>query len=206
VTVARVGISITKSVSFRGVQQEFSNVYYYDGGISTPSVVQADAMIDELVTIEKTFHSTLVNFMVGRLWSQGGSPSTNNMISQKTLSGTGARATFNNFDRERAFLFRLRAGVDSRGQPVYLRKWYHSCGLFTGSLSLLVGHLENTTSFTAGERDSLEAQMGSIGSLSSGGGGWVLCAKSGRLPTAGQTWEAHKFLEHHQLGDMWRAA
>jgi hypothetical protein len=33
----------------------------------------------------------------------------------------------------------------------------------------------------------------------------VIVAKSGRNTTAGANWEAHRYLEHHQLGDMWRA-
>lgn len=202
--MATIGISITKSTSFRGSTQEFSNVYYYTGG-STPTATQADSLIDELVVMEKTFHSTLVTFVRGRLWSQTGSASTNNMISQKNLSGTGARATVSSFDKERAFLFRLRAGNDSRGQPVYLRKWFHACGSFSSSVTMSGSILDNTGSFSSADKTALVTQLGTIGSLTSAAGPWSLCAKSGRQPDAGATWTPHSFLEHHQLGDMWRA-
>lgn len=202
--MAGIGISITKSTAFRLSVQEFSNVYYYLGG-STPTPTQADALIDELVAIEKTFHSNLVTFVRGRLWTNTGSPSTSNMISQKNLSGSGARNPQSGFHKEFAFLFRLRAGVDSRGQPVYLRKWFHACGLFYAGQLLSSAQLDNTSAFTASDKTSLVGAMNGIGSLNAAAGPWTLAAKSGRQPTAGEVWTSHNFLEHHQLGDQWRA-
>jgi len=202
--MAQIGISITKQTSFRNSTQEFSNVYYYTGG-STPNATQADALIDELTALEKTFHGTNVTFVRGRLWTETGNKATNNMISQKNLSGTGARTPVTSLDKERAFLFRLRAGVDSRGQPVYLRKWFHACAAFYSGQTVNSTLLDNTSGFTSTERSNMVSQMNTIGGLSAAAGPWGLCAKSGRQPTAGETWVAHPFLEHHQLGDMWRA-
>jgi hypothetical protein len=155
--------------------------------------------------MEKTFHGLTVTFVRGRLWTETGNKATNNMISQKNLSGTGARASVANMDKERAFLFRLRAGVDSRGQPVYLRKWFHACAVFYSGQTLGSSILDNSTSFTSTERTNMVNQMNTIGSLTAAAGPWSLCAKSGRQPTAGEVWTSHAFLEHHQLGDQWRA-
>lgn len=202
--MARIGISITKSTSFRNSTQEFSNVYYYDGLAGTPSEAEATALIDELVTKERPLHSTAVTFVRGRCWSQVGTPAQNNMLAQKNLTGTGTKVPETSFDKERALLFRLRAGSDSRGNPVYLRKWYHADCFFsaTSNTSTL---LKQTTGFTQSEKDALVAAMQSIGTCGSGTTAGVLCAKSGRLPTAGETWKSHNYLEHHQLGDQWRA-
>lgn len=202
--MARIGISITKSVAFRNSTQEFTNVYYYDGGVPLPLEAEADGTIDELVTLEKTFHSTDVNFVRGRLWSQGPTPALSNMISQKTLSGTGARAPQSGLDRERAFLFRVRAGNDSRGNPVYLRKWYHSCGLFFLGQVLSTGVLANQSGFSAGDKTSMVNAMDGVSEVGPAGAR-TICAKSGREPDETANWTSHNFLEHHQLGDMWRA-
>lgn len=202
--MARVGISITKSVAFRNSTQEFSNVYYYDGLLQAPTVAEANALINEVANREKTFHSTIVTFVRGRCWVQTNDKATTEMISQINLSGTGAR-TFVSMDKERAFLFRLRAGSDSRGNPVYLRKWFHACGQFVASQSISGNVLENSAGFTQAERDAQVAAMNSIGSVGSGSTLGTLCAKGGRQPTAGAQWSAHQFLEHHQLGDQWRA-
>lgn len=202
--MARIGVSITKSCAFRGSTQEFSNVYYYEM-LSLPDAAAADTIIDNLTTLEKTLHSTIVTFVRGRVWSQTGSPSTNEMITQKNLSGTGARSTVSSLDPERAFLFRLRAGTDSRGNPVYLRKWYHSNGNLVSTVTLVAGHMTQQSSFSSTERANLVGAMNAIGDANGSAGAPKLCAKGGRLPTVGQTWSAHQWLEHHQLGDQWRA-
>lgn len=200
----RIGVSITKSTPFRNSVQEFSNVYYYEV-TSEPTVAQADTIIDNLTALEKTLHASNVTFVRGRLWSQGGSPSTNNMISQKNLSGTGARAINLTQDKERAYLFRLRAGVDSRGQPVYLRKWFHVCGDIVSGQTATSSIQANNTGWSTAERAAQVAAMNAVGDANGSPLAPKLCAKSGRLPDAGATWNAHQFLEHHQLGDQWRA-
>jgi len=203
--MARIGISITKQVAFRNSTQEFSNVYYYTNLGGLPDAAGADSLIDALTALEKTFHSTLVTFIRGRCWSQVGSPAGNNMISAKNLTGTGARTTVPSLDKERAFLFRLRAGVDSRGNPVYLRKYFHACGQFVTASTISSNVLENSSGFSNAERTAQVNAMNGIGQLSGAGGPWDLCAKSGRMAGAGEVWSAHAFLEHHQMGDQWRA-
>lgn len=203
--MTRIGISITKSTSFRNSVQEFSNVYYYDGLAGDPSITDADNLIDQVANREKAWHSTSVTFVRGRLWRQTGDKATTEMISQKNLSGTGARATVTNLDKERAFLFRIRAGVDSRGNPVYLRKWFHACGEFVAGAPPAASILANTSGFSQAERDAQVAAMNSIGTIGSGGTLGTLVSKNGRTTTAGQPWQGHQFLEHHNMGDMWRA-
>jgi hypothetical protein len=202
--MARIGVSITKSTAFRNSTQEFSNVYYYDV-TALPSAAQADTFIDNLTALEKTFHATTVTFVRGRVWSETGSAATNEMISQKNLSGTGARAGVTSLDKERAFLFRLRAGSDSRGNPVYLRKWFHACGEFVSAAGIGGSVLDNSAGFTTAQRSAQVAAMNAIGGANGSPLSPALVSKAGRFATAGATWDAHQFLEHHQLGDQWRA-
>jgi hypothetical protein len=200
----RIGVSITKNTAFRGTNQEFSNVYYFEVS-GVPSVAQADTIIDNLVTLEKTIHSTGVTFIRGRLWTETGNKATNEMISQKNLAGTGARITVTNLDKERAFLVRLRAGVDSRGNPVYLRKWFHACGAFYSGQGVTTGQMENTASLSSADKTAIVNAVAGIGDANGSPLTPKLCSKNGRLPNVGATWESHNWIEHHQLGDMWRA-
>jgi hypothetical protein len=126
-------------------------------------------------------------------------------MSQKNLSGTGARSTIAALDKERAFLFRIRAGVDSRGNPVYLRKWYHACGNFVTTVTITDAMLANTAGFSTGDRTNLVGAMNAIGDGNGAPLQPALCAKGGRGISGGATWSAHQYLEHHQLGDQWRA-
>lgn len=190
---------------FRNSVQEFSNVYYYEstsGGL--PSVADADGLIDTLTAREKVIHASSVTFVRGRLWSQVGTPAANEMISQKNLSGTGAGTPVSNLDKERAHLFRVRAGVDSRGNPVYLRKWYHACFGMAG-VGLTDAILTQASGFSTANRTTLENAVVNILSVTQGGQTWELVAKSGRPFTVPAQFSAHQFLEHHQLGDQWRA-
>jgi hypothetical protein len=202
--MARIGISITKSVSFRGATQEFSNVYYYETS-GVPTQAQADTFIDNITAMEKTFHSTLVTFVRGRCWTAGGTPAANEMISQKNLSGTGARTTIGSFDKERAYLVRLRAGVDSRGNPVYFRKWYHACGQFTAATGIGANQLDQTTQISTADKAAIVAAVAGIGDANGSPLLPRLQSKAGRNPDTGATWQSHNYLEHHQLGDQWRA-
>jgi hypothetical protein len=204
--MAIIGISITKEVGFRDSIQPFSNMYFYNNGAGgSPDNTAANNLIDELVLIEKGFHSTGVEFIFGRCWLQTLTEIGTVMIHQKILTGTGSLTLDPSLDKERAFLFRRRAGQDSRGQPVYLRKWYHSVGAFPGLGSVTSAMKANDTGFIQAVRDSMANNCGAISTLSSGGGGWSICAKSGRSPTE-PGWQSHRFLEHHQLGDQWRGA
>jgi len=203
--MSHIGISITKSCPFRDSVQEFSNVYYYENvGGALPSPSEADALIDELVAFEKTIHSSSVTFVRGRCWSNGGSPGTSDMISQKLLSGVGTNGA-RLIDAERAYLFRLRAGNDSRGNAVYFRKWYHTLGAAPGGLSPNANVQQNVSGYTVGERGTMAGVIATIGGIGGGVEPWHIEAKSYRKATAGANWDAHKYLEHRQLGDMWRA-
>lgn len=201
----RIGCSITKSIAFRNSTQEFSNVYFYELDQTLPSQAEAVQIIDSIAAREKLVHSSVVSFNRGRLWSQTATPGTSEMIDQHALSGTGARAFISSMDRERAILFRIRAGVDSRGNPVYLRKWFHSCGEFASGTTFTAAHLEQSAGFSQAVRDALTAALGPIQSLAAGGKTGSLVSKTGRAITPGSVWSAHQFLEHHQLGDQWRS-
>jgi hypothetical protein len=200
--VARVGVSIVKSMSFRGAAQEFGNTYYYETGgvVSTGS---AEALLDLLVTKEKAIFSASVNFVRGRVWTAGGTKAENEMLVTKNLSGTGSKANpIAGQDRERAFLVRFRAGVDSKGRPAYLRKWWH---LNVGSIvatNLSSSVLENTATLPQAIRDELVNYGNDFKTVISSAVPYNLVSEKGRTITGDTV--AHPYLEHRQLGDMWR--
>lgn len=196
-----IGISILKRTAFRGSTQEFSNHYFYRSNLALPDNALAGALIDEIVLTERDLHSTLVTFVMGRLWSHGLGAVNNQMILERPLSGTGNQATVTSFDKERAVLVRWPAGVDNRGRPVYLRKWYHSCGNCAGT-AFGSGQLDNTAEINFAGLTAIQnkaAEIGVIGATSA----WNLMAPSGRQFDGNQP-QAHKFLEHRQFGDQWR--
>lgn len=197
-----VGVSIVKSVSFRGVAQEFSNTYYYETPLSVSSAA-ASALIDAVVAIERPMHSGNVLFVRGLCWSAGGTKAENQMLSKKTLSFPGQGGGGASYlDKERAFLVRLRAGNDSRGNPVYLRKWWHLDLKIVSTTDVTDAAIQNTGQLPAAVRTYLEGRADALKNVTAGAQGFELVSEKGREidgPTV-----AHPYLEHHQLGDAWR--
>lgn len=192
------GISVEKDTLFRGVQQPFSNIYHYR--VLDPTGVNWGNVVDELVALEKTWHATVVNFRYVRVWSSGGTKEDNKMVFEKQLTGVGATTPIGEMDRERAVLMRWPAGFSKTGKPVYLRKWYHTCGNTPG-VTFGAAVLANTAELSAAQRSSIATEMNKvrlIGAVDE----FLLVAASGREHTG--PGECHKFLEHHQLGDQWR--
>lgn len=199
--MGQISISITKRAAFRDSTQEWQNVYTYGSLAVNPQPSLANDMIDEVVTKEKAFHGTGVSFILGRVWSSGGTQAENQMISEKTLSGAGALTPPTAMDLERAFLIQWDAGSDSKGRPVRLKKWYH-CQAGMGGVSVSNAILQNFTGFTAANRTAIAAAADTLTRISSAV--WGLKAESGRERTGDGYPVAHKYLEHHQLGDQWR--
>jgi hypothetical protein len=197
------GVSITKSCSFRGVSQEFANTYYYETPLAVIAAT-ADSMIDAIVALEKPMHASSVSFVRGRAWSAGGTPAQNEQLASKILSGVGTNANSPStaMDKERAFLVRVRAGVDTKGRPVYLRKWWHLDVGTIASTAISNTMLQNTASLVTAQRTQLEAWFDSFKHITVGAQGFDLVSDKGRQ-ISGAT-QAHPYLEHHQLGDMWR--
>jgi hypothetical protein len=202
--LGQVTVSITKRTPFRDSVQEFSNVYTYGSvGLNPQNDAEADQIIDPIVAYEKSIHSTDVTFLKARMWTSGGTKATNNMIRTKTLSGTGSGSTYApGLDKERAVLIQIPAGTDSRGRPVKLRKWYHVCGNI-GSVGITASINSNTTGFSTTDRNTIASNFNAILRLNSDV--WGLMAESGRERTDGGQAACHRYLEHHQLGDQWRA-
>jgi hypothetical protein len=196
------GMSITKSVSFRGATQEFSNVYFWKTPLGHMDSGEAASAVSTIVAFEKTIHSSDVTFVRAKVWSTGGTKAENEMIYQTNLSGTGSKATATSLDRERAVLIRFRAGVDTRGRPVYLRKYFHICGAYLSGAAPAAGNLQNTTQITSGERTGYASAADGIKHITAGIRGFDLTSESGR-DIDGST-ITHAYLEHHQMGDMWR--
>lgn len=202
--MALVGASITKQVAFRESAQEFSNVYYYQWTGLNPTEAVANDLIDRLVTLEKAIHSNLVTFTHGRCWSAGGGESANQMIAEKSLAGTGSGSSTASFDKERAWLIQWDGGIDTRGNPVKFRKWFHTCGGF-GANSASAANLTNDASLSTTIRNNAATLANPFNPITFNGGLIIarLVNKNGTRQ-ADTTPTCHRFLEHRQLGDQWR--
>jgi hypothetical protein len=200
--MGQIGISVTMKTAFRDSIQEWSNVFHYGSATLNPAASLAETLLDEVVTNLKACHSTNVTFVRGRVWSSGGTIAENTMIFQKNLTGAGTQSTSSGFDKERAYLVQWAAGLDIRGKPVKLKKWFHACG-FMGGHTLGSTILDNSSGFTDADRTAIAAKADAMTRIGPAPEAWGMVAESGRERDGGAP-VAHKYLEHHQLGDQWR--
>jgi hypothetical protein len=202
--VARYGLNILKRCAFRLGIQHFGNTYYYEVNIGAGNLTDLNLLVDEVVAKEKAIHASTVTFVRARLWSQVGTQSQNNMLIDRNLSGGGGLSEGLTTDKERAVLIRFRAGNDSKGRPVYLRKWYHVQSSTIGGEGITNGELVQSAELSAVKRAAMNTVGNSLANFTVAGVPANLVSKGGRNIDGGTT--VHRFYEHHQLGDEWRAA
>jgi hypothetical protein len=202
--VARYGVSIEKTTLYRGVQQKVTNVYYYDGNVPSSDTATLNDLVDEIVAIEKAIHTNDYTWTRARVWTQVGTAAQNEMIIDRLLSGNGTLTAHSQIDKERAILFRFRAGVDNRGRPVYLRKWFHCNGTVILGAAPSNGMLANTAGLTQGQRDAGVTVANTLKTINAGAGNTPmnLVAKNGRAIDGATA--THPFFENRQLGEDWR--
>src|SRR5215217_594862 len=183
--MAPYAVSITKSIQWRGQQENFSNVYHFDTQQPINTDAGWDSLIDQIVASEKTIHSNLVTFRIGRVWgptNQGPAASETQRI--KDLSGTGSMTVGVRIYSEAAvvahFFVGRRAGT---GRKRFLRKFFHSQGLPT-SLAGADGS-SGLTTIAAGDKTPYAAHMNLVKSIQVGGGGNNLCTPDGTNLPAG---------------------
>ncbi len=122
-TMSSYAISITKSVSFQGAAEEFSNAYTFDtaAGESFNDIQN----IDWLVALEKAVFGTNVTFIRAASYGIGGTNAGNVMREVKDLTGTGSQNGMDMY-RECALLvnFQLPRSLILRRRRIG-RKWLH---------------------------------------------------------------------------------
>jgi hypothetical protein len=118
-----LGVSITKSCNWRGIEEEFSNVYHFDTTVETTS----DEVINGVVNAERQIYGDNVKFVKGQAWGPAdGTQLQSQMLLQKPLTGFGALVTGAKTAQELTAVVSWDTGrVNTRGGRIFLRKYAH---------------------------------------------------------------------------------
>lgn len=193
--MAVFGVSITKSMEWRGAQQEFSNVYHYQTAVGQP--FDDEGIIAAVVAAERPLHATSVTFETGRTWgpTENG-PAASVMREIVDLSGQGGATPLTNAYKETALLISWPLGrYGSRNRPQFLRKWLHT--LASGGRGL-----DGSSRSDVSPQNVLD-YIAAVTALSDPAFGDLdLCTADGRVPVGPAV--QYPYLEHRQLGDTWR--
>lgn len=180
--MANMKVVITKRMTFKGEAEEFSNGYTLQTATATaqdPAIVEAVA--DALVIMEKTFHSSIVDFVKAY-----GGPVGMEAVYVEDFSpvqqGSGALSSMH---PESCIFAQARV---ARGR--YLSKWYHT-QMHVGSTAEGQHDVVPTAAVTAINTALLKLTDGTLPS------GLKCCAPNGDLPVGNFTVDA--YIRTHQL-------
>ena len=85
------GVTIEKTITFRGVAELVSNVYHYR--ITAPLAVDYEALADAVTALDKSAHTAAFAYKTARVFGPtDGTPAANLMRLVKDLTGAGTRA------------------------------------------------------------------------------------------------------------------
>ena len=127
-------VSIEKQTTFHGKNEEFSNVYFYEGPAFQAGDENYKRLCDRLVAAEKLVHGNEVTFLRARIWSSGASALENVTLGLFDYTGAGTLAVTELIHAEEDVLVEWEcARSNILGRKVYLRKYLRPQGLPVGS-------------------------------------------------------------------------
>lgn len=191
---ANIAVAITKQTMWHGVQEQFDNVYYYDGPPVTGSNPDLwKAVVDAVVAAEKPVHGTNVEFITGRIWSAGGTILQNVTLGLFDLDGFGTGLSVKYF-KEAAVLVEWECDrVNVLGRKVYLRKFIRPCSVLNGASDAMMQGEAQLDSVTKGP---FKAYANKVQELSVGASleNFVLTSPTGRQPRNPQNGVVNNYL------------
>ncbi len=118
-----VGVSVTKSTTWRGIEEQYSNVYHFDAAVDTTS----DDLANSVVASERAAHAVNVTFKNVKVWGPtDGTKEQSVMLLQKDLTGTGNAVRTYDTAKELTAVVQWDTGrKNSRGGRIFLRKYLH---------------------------------------------------------------------------------
>lgn len=183
--MAPFGVSITKKVTWRGHEEQFSNVYHYD--TSTPINTDSgwDSLIDQIVAAEKALFSNVVTWVNARVWGPTNGTKAESVTQRvKDLTGVGSITVATAIPYEFTLVGQFYMGRNAGTQrKTFLRKYYHACCLQASS-SNTPASLGNGA-LAAGDKTPVTTLMNAVKQITVGGFQNDLCKPSGQHIPAG---------------------
>jgi hypothetical protein len=128
--VSQHSVKIVKEFTYRGVTQQWSNKYFFNGAVPA----DWDALFDALVALEKTCYSDSVTI----IGAHGYAPGSDVAVANKayTTAGTLATTGAQNTPGDCAVVLRMATTkVSTKNHVVYVFSYYHRAFTSSGTAS-----------------------------------------------------------------------
>lgn len=199
-----VGVHITKSATWRGVPEEFENVYHYDTELRT-SQADFEELVNDIVRVERTIHTADVSFVRARVHGP-----TDGTLADGTkdkaadimryvvdLTGTGAALAGAAIGPEASYVGRWYLGRSAKGYKQYLKKFFHTRVILggTGNVDIAFG----VAPLTQAQKDPMIAALNDLKNIIVGTNQYNLTNSWGKGLPLGTDPEVADFIHNRQL-------
>jgi hypothetical protein len=118
-----LGVSLTKRTTWRGIEEEFSNVYHFQTAVD----VTSDQVVDGVLAAEREIFGNNVTFVNAKVWGPtDGTALQSRMLLQRDFANSGNLAVGAITAKELAAVVQWDTGrINLRGGRIFLRKYLH---------------------------------------------------------------------------------
>lgn len=191
-------VQVTMSQSWKGIEEEFSNIFHYD--LVNPIDTEAGwaELGDQIVAAMKPMFAADVTFKRVRIHGPTHLTKIEDvMLSVRDIVGTGSAAAGDVMPPEFAVVAFVYVGRGPRGGKQFLRKYLHTrrlVGAAAGS-----GKAWSITPLSAADKTLYITQLNTLKTVSVGGFSHDICTPSGKHLPVGSSWDVMDYTAVRQF-------
>ncbi len=192
------GYAITMAVTWRGVEELFSNVYHYKNDLGAATMQNHIDLATAIVGIVRPLFTSQVTFKQYRVWGPtNATPAESVTQAIGDLTGTGSSGYTLKTPPEETVYGSLYLGRNlATGRKRFLRKYLHVCGIpnTEGSDAYL-----GTGALSTTYKNTVAGVLLNLKQITVSGVPYDLCAPSGSSVPTGEVWKMGNHLHIRQF-------
>lgn len=181
-----VGCSVTKQFTWRGVAEEFSNVYHFASEAAGVGEEEYAALANAVANKERALFGPQTSFLRYRVWgpTDAASKADIKMLAVGDLSGVGSKTSVSvKLPKEMAVCVGVYIGRGPKGGKQFLRKYWH---IAEAGTELTDEMAKGNVSMLSGTQDAFASSFEDFFSITASLVGWDLSNSKGKKVPAGE--------------------
>lgn len=196
--MAPYAVQVTMATSWKGLQEEFSNIFHYDIGAVSDFQGYINSLADAVVAEIRPLHSTLVTMKRVRVHGPTDLTKVEDIMHLvKDLTGTGSGVAGADIPPEMAVVADVYVGRGPRGGKQFLRKYFHS-----RQFPLVAGNFGKSAGIEPLEqaiKDVYISRLNALKNITIGVETANICTPKGKHLPVGSTWTVDDYVATRQF-------